>query len=118
MSIVGNVPRAPRFAFQVPVCVRRIGAERWETGHTVDISRSGLLVAAAVAVACDDTIEAIVRLSDSADTVSDVWLRGRVTRLGHADGVRQVAATIDEYRLLQADVSGAWARQAVTTDVS
>jgi hypothetical protein len=118
MSIVGNLPRAPRFALQVPVCVRRIGAERWEPGHTVDISRSGLRVAAEIAVECGESIEMIVLLSAATDTVADVWLRGRVARIGRAGGVRQVAATIDDYRLLQADVSGAWMGQAITIEVS
>jgi hypothetical protein len=107
MSIVESVSRAPRFALDVPVRVRRVGAVVWEPGQAVNISRSGLLVAVRGSFRCDDTIEAIVALSRATAGVGDVKVRGRVARVAQAGSLTQVATTIDEYRLRRADPSDA-----------
>jgi hypothetical protein len=98
MSIAGSVPRAPRFVVEVPIRLRRLGTESWTHGYTVNMSRSGLLAAAGVSLACDEAIEAVVRLSQLTNTGADVWLRGRVARVEQSDAVPRVATTIDEYR--------------------
>ena len=103
MSIIASVPRAPRFALEVPVRIRRVGTDGWESGHTVNISRSGLLVAVPSAIQRGDAIDAIVQLSDATATVADVILRGQVTRVAYVGSLTHVATTIDEYRLQQPD---------------
>ena len=107
MSIVESLPRAPRFALDVPVRVRRIGATVWESGQAVNISRSGLLVGVRGSFRCNDTIEAIVELSQATASVGDVRVRGRVARVAQASSLTQLGATIDEYRLQRADTSDA-----------
>jgi hypothetical protein len=83
------------------VRVRRIGATVWEEGQAVNISRSGLLVAFGDSFRCDDTIEAIVELSQATAGVADLRVRGR--RVAKAGSLTQVGTTIDEYRLQQPD---------------
>jgi hypothetical protein len=85
------------------VRVRRIGATVWEEGQAVNISRSGLLVAFGDSFRCDDTIEAIVELSQATAGVADLRVRGRVARVAKAGSLTQVGTTIDEYRLQQPD---------------
>jgi len=41
-----NVPRAPRFALQMPVLVRLLGEDNWREGTTENVSRSGVLLRA------------------------------------------------------------------------
>jgi hypothetical protein len=105
MSIVERASRAPRFALEVPVRVRCIGAAVWESGQAVNISRSGLLLTVRGSFRCHDTIEAIVELSQAPAGVGDVRVRGRVTRVAQAGSLTQLATTIDEYRLQRADAS-------------
>jgi hypothetical protein len=45
-----NVPRAPRFALQMPVLFRVLGEEEWREAITENVSRSGVLVRAAEAL--------------------------------------------------------------------
>jgi len=45
-----NVPRAPRFALQMPVLFRRPGEEEWREGTTENVSRSGVLLRAGEAL--------------------------------------------------------------------
>jgi FAD/FMN-containing dehydrogenase len=97
-----GVPRAPRFALTVPVRLGAVGTGSWEFGHTINISRSGLLVAVPSSLRRADTIEAVVRLSEATLTVSDVWLRGRVARVAGSGNDRHVATTIDEYKFYSA----------------
>jgi hypothetical protein len=103
MSILESVPRARRFPLDVPVRVRRIGATVWEESQAVNISRSGLLVAFGDSFRCDDTIEAIVELSQATAGVADLRVRGRIARVAKAGSLTQVGTTIDEYRLQQPD---------------
>ena len=105
MSIVESASRAPRFALEVPVRVRRIGADVWESGQTINISRSGLLLAVPGSFRCHDTIEAIVALSQATFGVGDVRMRGRIARVTQTGSLTQLGTTIDEYRLQRADVS-------------
>ena len=70
-----------------------------EFGRTLNISRSGLLVAVPDAIQSGDAIDAIVQLSDATATVADVILRGQVTRVAYAGSLTEVAMTIDRYRL-------------------
>ena len=97
MSIVESASRAPRFALEVPVRVRRIGAAVWQSGQTINISRSGLLAAVRGSFRCHDTIEAIVALSQATAGVGDVRMRGRVARVTQAGSLTQLGTTIDEY---------------------
>ena len=99
------MPRAPRFALTVPVRLRAVGTGSWEFGHTINISRSGLLLAVPSSLRCADTIEAVVRLSAATVTVSDVWLRGRVARVDRSGNDCYVATTIDEYKFYAAQRS-------------
>jgi len=100
MSTVGSVPRAPRFAFDVPVRVRFMGTGTWAYGRILNISRSGLLMAIRDScLSCTEPIEAIVQLSEAAESVGDVTVRGRVVRVAQVGQVTQLATTIDEYRL-------------------
>src|SRR3954470_20297743 len=100
MSTVWSVPRAPRFAFDVPVRVRFMGTGPWAYGRILNISRSGLLMAIRdSSLSCSESIEAIVRLSEAAESVGDVAVRGRVVRVAHVGQVTQLATTINEYRL-------------------
>jgi len=105
MSSVDSASRAPRFALEVPVRVRRLGAAVWQSGQTVNIGRSGLLAAVRGSFRRHDTIEAIVELSRANAGVSDVRIRGRVARVTQAGILTQVGTTIDEYRLQRADPS-------------
>ena len=105
MSSVESASRAPRFALDVPVRVRRVGAAVWQSGQTVNISRSGLLAAVRGSFRLHDTIEAIVELSRATAGVGDVRIRGRVARVTHAGILTQLGTTIDEYRLQRADPS-------------
>jgi hypothetical protein len=105
MSTVESASRAPRFALDVPVRVRRLGAAEWQSGQTVNISRSGLLAAVPGSFRRHDTIEAIVELSRANASVSDVMIRGRVARVTQAGILTQLGTTIDEYRLQRADPS-------------
>ncbi|MGH9789358.1 MAG: PilZ domain-containing protein [Candidatus Acidiferrales bacterium] len=45
-----NVPRAPRFALQIPVLFRRPGEAEWREGTTENVSRSGVLLRAEEAI--------------------------------------------------------------------
>ena len=105
MSTVESASRAPRFALDVPVRVRRLGAAVWQSGQTVNISRSGLLAAVRGSFRLHDTIEAIVELSRATAGVGDVKIRGRIARVTQAGILTQVGTTIDEYRLQRADPS-------------
>ena len=101
------MPRAPRFALTVPVRLRAVGTGAWELGHTINISRSGLLLAVPSCRSCADTIEAVVQLSEATSTVSDVWMRGRVVRVDGSNNDYYVATTIDEDKFYAADRSAA-----------
>ena len=100
MSIV---ERAPRSALDVPVRLRRMGAGMWQSGQTVNISRSGLLVVFSGSFRCHDAIEAIVQLSRATPGMGDIRVRGRVARVAQAGRLTQLGTTIDEYRLQRAD---------------
>jgi PilZ domain len=118
MSIVESALRAPRFAVDVPVRVRHVGAAGWQSGQALNISRSGLLVAVRGSFRCDDTIEAIVELSQATAGVGDVRVRGRVARVEQAGGLMQVGTTIDEYRLQRPDASDSLNAPAVADHAS
>jgi hypothetical protein len=105
MSSVESASRAPRFALEVPVRVRRLGAAVWESGQTLNISRSGLLAAVLGSFRRHDTIEAIVELSRANAGVSDVRIRGRVARVAQDGVLTELGTTIDEYQLQRANVS-------------
>jgi len=106
MSTVGSVPRAPRFAFDVSVRVRLMGTRPWASGRILNISRSGLLMAIRDSpLSCTETIEAIVRLSEAAESVGDVTVRGRVVRVAHVGQVTHLATTINEYRLRRSNAA-------------
>jgi hypothetical protein len=45
-----SVQRAPRFALQLPVLIRRLGEDEWREGITENVSRSGFLLRAADAL--------------------------------------------------------------------
>ena len=82
-----------------------MGGDAWESGQTVNISRSGVLLTVRGSFRCHETIEAIVQLSQATAGVGDVRLRGRVARVAQAGSLTQLGTIIDEYRLQRADAS-------------
>ena len=84
---------------------RRAGEDGWREGHTVNISRSGLLLTAGSQMHPGETVEALISLSSVEPQVADVWTEGRVVRVSQheAHARYEVAVTIDEYRFARSD---------------
>jgi PilZ domain-containing protein len=99
MQNVGHVPRAPRFAVRAPVRYRRSGALAWSEGHTVNISRSGVLMSGGGRFDSGDVIEVRLALSAADPNVADVWVLGSVVRVDRAASEGPlIAAAIESYR--------------------
>jgi hypothetical protein len=82
-----------------------MGTGPWAYGRILNISRSGLLMALRdSSLSCTQAIEAIVRLSEAAESVGDVTVSGRVVRVAHVGRITKLATTIDEYRLHRTNV--------------
>ena len=99
MQQVGG--RAPRFAFDLPLRYRPIGATAWQEGRTENISRSGVLFLADHVMEVDTRIEMTFVLPVTGRS-SQVVCRGRVVRIvpPRVDEARPgLAATISRYRL-------------------
>lgn len=100
MKQVGG--RAPRFALDVPLRYRPIGATAWQEGRTENISRSGVLFVADHVMEVDTRIEMTFVLPVTGLSPK-VVCRGRVVRIVQPkeDEPRPgLAATISRYRLV------------------
>ena len=97
------VPRATRLRVGAPVAYRSIFDERWQTGSTIDISRTGVLFRPAepeLPVGTD--LQLVIYLSraplevdGAALPAPDLYCGGRVARTAEADGAPAVAMQID-----------------------
>ena len=92
--------RAPRHQLIIATRYRRVGEDGWSTGETVNISRSGVLLAAGSQMCPGETVQARIALSAVEPQAADVWTEGRVVRVSRheAHDRYEVAVTIDEYR--------------------
>jgi hypothetical protein len=74
--------RAPRFPLQLPVQYRPVGQLEWHTAETANVSASGVLVQAPVALEVDTPLEFRLMLPPrvSAARHAQVAGRGRVVR--------------------------------------
>ncbi len=89
--------RAPRFTLQMPFRYRRVGAAEWNTGTTVNISRSGLLFCAELLPAQGTVLEMEVQLKGQNPDLAAIVCSGTVVR--HVDAWR-AATRFMEYQLV------------------
>jgi PilZ domain len=101
----GNVPRAARYVLKAPAICRRAPDGDWRAGETVDVSRSGVLLASDADWDVGDRLEIRLLLSASGSPVADIRASGKVVRIGRRlDGGRvEIATTIDDYRFERGD---------------
>src|SRR5689334_21244381 len=99
----GGRPRAPRFAFDVPLQYRRSGETAWRNGRGTNISRSGVLFHTDQRLDVHSPIDVSfhVPIQLRGEGPASVLCRGRIVRqVATAPGDIGVvlAATIDSYR--------------------
>ncbi len=103
MQLMGERPRATRYAMSAPILYRPLGAHGWEEGRTVNVSRSGVLFESpASGLSADTRLEFILVLpSLGLPGHSRVRCTGQIVRHDLAPaGGRSMAATIDAYDFL------------------
>jgi hypothetical protein len=104
MQQLADQPRATRYAMAAPVVFRRVGADDWLAGRTVNVSRTGVLFEAVPpAPPAATRIEFILLLpSLGLPGRSRVQCQGQVVRNFDAPkgGASAIAATIDAYDFL------------------
>jgi len=108
--------RATRFDVAAPLVYRRVGEEGWRTGHTVNVSRTGVLFVAPTPVLPPMTaVEFVIELPNpGVHGGSRVQCLGRIVRCrDRPQALVSVAATIDTYQLVKA---GTEVRQADGVD--
>ena len=95
------LPRAPRLPIRAPVLIRGSSRMPWREGWTINVSKSGVLVALASPGAIKGNVEFVITLSKGAlqgpgvPLLPDLHCRGQVVRQsGGADGAWTVAAKI------------------------
>jgi hypothetical protein len=92
-----NVPRAKRFAIQAIVAYRERGEPTWATGHSVNVSRTGVLFESDHPTTIGTTIDLVLEFTAPLATVA---CSGRVVRTtAAAAGPWAIAATISRYSL-------------------
>jgi hypothetical protein len=105
MSAERFQPRATRYDIRAAVQYRLAAGGEWSDGHTVNISRTGMLIdAAGPDMPPGSSVHAVLAMAHTADTKwMRVLCRGEVVRTterrpgGHGG---LVAMTIDEYEFL------------------
>jgi len=99
-----NVPRAPRFALQMPVLFRRLGEDEWREGTTENVSRSGVLLRAGEALPERAAVEIRMALPTQIPGTegASIICHAQVVRVLKPNGDAQpgCAATICEYNLV------------------
>jgi hypothetical protein len=104
-------PRERRFKLEVPVQYRLEGSSSWQTGGTVNISRSGLLVRVAEPITLGAAIEFIVDMPEEVvgSHQRRVLCHGTVVRTASsaAPGESLVAFTITDYEFVRENAVGA-----------
>lgn len=93
--------RPQRYSLDMQVTYRQAGTDAWYEGRTIDISHSGVLLTAPLALlATDATVELSLKLSDLGPRVADVTCVGRVVRSLVSSGSGPIMAVVfDGYRL-------------------
>jgi len=89
-------PRATRFPLEAPVRFRAIGEAGWQTGLTVDASRTGVLLRSIDArIALRDRVEFVLTLPrvEGAHDRVEVRCRGGVARFEGDVGAAQASET-------------------------
>jgi hypothetical protein len=106
----GGVPRAVRFAIEVPVRYRAVGAMEWSSGRSANISRSGVLFLGERPLQPQTALELIVRLPFKMLGAKAATLRcsGEVVRVASgSEPPGALAATIAEIRFVRSDAASA-----------
>jgi PilZ domain len=78
----GYVPRAPRYAVQMPIQYRLLGSSAWRDGTTENISRSGVLFRCARVLEHSTWLEMNLSLPAeiAGERAANVICRGRIVR--------------------------------------
>jgi PilZ domain-containing protein len=100
------MPRAVRFAIEVPVRFRALGQLEWLSGQSVNISRSGVLFRADQILLPETHVELILPLPVKllGESGAQVVCSGDVVRtLATAGRPTTLAATIAEFRFVRAE---------------
>ena len=104
MQRSADMPRAHRYELSAPVLYRQVGEGDWNTGRTVNASRTGVLFTECSRVPqAAAEVEFVLMLSGLGHPgESRVQCQGRVVRLsgGPSDAAVAVAVTIESYRFL------------------
>jgi hypothetical protein len=101
----GGVPRAVRFAIEVPVRYRAVGSREWSTGRSANISRSGVLLRGERPLQPQTALELIVRLPFKilGEKAANLRCSGKVVRVQSGEGGGTLAATIASFRFVRGD---------------
>jgi PilZ domain. len=95
------LPRAPRLLIRAPVMFRHSPRTPWREGWTINVSQSGVLIAAESPAEVRGDLEFLITLSKGAlqgpgvPLLPDLHCRGQVVRhVIDADGICTIAANI------------------------
>ena len=102
----GGVPRAVRFAIEVPVRYRAVGEPRWSSGQSANISRSGVLFHAEQILLPETRVELVLRLPLMllGEPGAEVVCSGEVVRtVASAGRPATLAATIAQFRFVRGE---------------
>ena len=93
--------RARRYPLEIGLQFRLLGSDGWRTGHTMNISQSGVLFRTSHSLPADGDgeLEITLILSALGPRMADVYCTGRVVRAAVLDGTDSaIAVTIEGYR--------------------
>ncbi len=97
----GGMPRAARFAIEVPIRYRAVGEPEWRSGQSANISRSGVLFRGEEILLPETRVELILRLPLMllGEPGAEVVCAGEVVRTVATTGQpATLAATIAQFR--------------------
>lgn len=97
------MPRATRYPLNLPVRFRPEGEEGWSFGMSLNISHTGILIAAESDIDTRRPLEIEVVLPGDEEGSARVVTRGRVRRAspGAEDREHAVAVSLDAYELVR-----------------
>lgn len=111
------VSRATRLRVGAPVAYRSVFDERWATGSTIDISRTGVLFLAADAdIPVSPDLQVVIYLSRAEVAMygvplpmPDLYCGGRLARIeGEASGARRAVAMQIDFEWAEAPPGRLW----------
>ena len=109
-ALLDGLIRAPRYEIASAILYRRVGAEFWREGCTVDMSRTGVLFRGPLPALPDGAaIEMILSLPEQgAVTCARVHCTGTIIRSGASEPDGQVCTTasIDDYEFMRTRTTG------------